>query len=126
MTVAVRTDQGAAEIRALAKAATTPEQTRRLAIALILEGASRAEAARSTGMDRQTLRDWVHRFNHAGPSGLVDRKAPGRQRRLDPEQKRELARCLENGPELAQDGVVRWRLIDLCALVETLSPNRCQ
>jgi transposase len=60
----------------------------------------------------------VHRFNAAGPSGLVDRKAPGRQRRLDPEQQRELARCLENGPELAQDGVARWRLVDLCALVE--------
>ena len=119
MTVAVRTDHGAAEVRALAKAAATPEQARRLlAIALVLEGASRAEAARSTGMDRQTLRDWVHRFNAAGPAGLVDRKAPGRQRRLDPEQHDELARCLESGPELAQDGVVRWRLADLCALVE--------
>ena len=70
MTVAVRTDHGAAEVRALAKAAVTPEQARRLlAIALVLEGASRAEAARSTGMDRQTLRDWVHRFNAAGPDG---------------------------------------------------------
>jgi len=119
MTVAVRTEKGAAELRALAKVAVTPEQARRLlAIALIREGASRAEAARSTGMDRQTLRDWVHRFNIAGPSGLVDRKAPGRPRRLDPEQQQELARCLENGPELARDGVVRWRLVDLCALVE--------
>jgi transposase len=119
MTVAVRTEHGAAEIRALAKAAVTPEQARRLlAIALVLEGASREDAARSTGMDRQTLRDWVHRFNAAGADGLVDRKAPGRQRRLDREQQQELARCLESGPELAQDGVVRWRLADLCALVE--------
>ena len=119
MTVAVGTEQSAAEVRALAKAALAPEQARRLlAIALILEGASRAVAARSTGMDRQTLRDWVHRFNAAGPDGLVDRKAPGRQRRLEPEQQRELARCLENGPELTQDGVARWRLVDLCALVE--------
>jgi transposase len=119
MTVAVRTDHGAAEVRALAKAAVTPEQARRLlAIALVLEGASRAEAARSTGMDRQTLRDWVHRFNAAGPKGLVDRKAPGRHRRLDVAQQQELARCLESGPELAQDGVARWRLADLCALVE--------
>ena len=45
-------------------------------------GASRAEAARSTGMDRQTLRDWVHRFNAEGPGALVDRKAPGRRRQL--------------------------------------------
>ena len=119
MTLAVRTEHGAAEVRALAKAAVTPEQARRLlAIALVLEGASRAEAARSTGMDRQTLRDWVHRFNAAGPMGLVDRKAPGRQRRLDQEQQQELARCLESGPEPARDGVVRWRLADLCALVE--------
>ena len=70
------------------------------------------------GMDRQTLRDWVHRFNAAGPDGLVDRKAPGRQRRLDPGNSCELARRLESGPESAQDGVVRWRLADLCALVE--------
>jgi putative transposase len=119
MTVAVRTDHGAGELRALAKAAVAPEQARRLlAIALVLEGTSRAEAARSTGMDRQTLRDWVHRFNTAGPGGLVGRKAPGRQRRLDPAQQQELARCLENGPELARDGVVRWRLADLCDLVE--------
>ena len=119
MTVAVGTEYSAAGVRALAKAAVTPEQARRLlAIALVLEGTSRAEAARSMGMDRQTLRDWVHRFNAAGPDGLVDRKAPGRQRRLEPEQQRELARCLENGPELTQDGVARWRLVDLCALVE--------
>ena len=52
------------------------------------------------------------------PDGLVDRKAPGRQRRLTQEQLDELARCLESGPELARDGVVRWRLADLCALVE--------
>ena len=108
MTVAVRTDHSAAEVRALAKAAVAPEQARRLlAIALVLEGASRAEAAHSTGMDRQTLRDWVHQFNAAGPDGLVDHKAPGRPRRLDPAQQQELVRCLESGPDLAQDGP--WR-----------------
>ncbi len=67
MTVAVRTDLTAAEVRELARAAATPDQARRLlAIALVLEGANREDAARSTGMDRQTLRDWVHRFNAAG------------------------------------------------------------
>ena len=87
MTVAVRTDLAASEVRELAKAAVTPEQARRLlAIALVLEGSSREDAARSAGMDRQTLRDWVHRFNAAGAEGLVDRKAPGRQRRLSLEQ----------------------------------------
>ena len=105
MTVAVRTDLTAAEVRELARAAATPDQARRLlAIALVLEGASREDAARSTGMDRQTLRDWVHRFNAAGADGLVDRKAPGRQRRLSQDQLDELALCLERGPAIERDG----------------------
>ena len=54
----------------------------------------------------------------AGADGLVDRKAPGRQRRLSQDQLDQLARRLESGPELAQYGVVRWRLVDLWALVE--------
>ena len=78
--------------------------------------AAAAWIGRPGGRSRRDRR--VHRFNAAGPSGLVDRTAPGRQRRLDPEQQRELARCLENGPELAQDGVARWRRADLGALVE--------
>ena len=99
MTVAVRTDLAAFEVRELARAAVTPEQARRLlAIALVLEGSSRADAARSAGMDRQTLRDWVHRFNAAGAEGLVDLKAPGRQRRLSLEQQQELAHSLEERP----------------------------
>ena len=119
MTVAVRTVHDAAELRALAKLAVTPDQARRLlAIALILDGSSRADAARSTGMDRQTLRDWVHRFNSAGPEGLRDRKAPGRSRRLDAAQLAELKARVAAGPDPAQDGVVRWRLADLCGWAE--------
>ena len=125
MTVAVRTDLTAAEVREQAKAARTPDQARRLlAIALVLEGASRDEAARTTGMGRQTLRDWVHRFNAAGSAGLVARKAPGRSRRLTHPQLDELRGCLEAGPDLAQDGVVRWRLADLCALAASLTSRR--
>ena len=105
MTVAVRTDLTAGEVREQARAAATPDQARRLlAIALVLEGASREDAARSTGMDRQTLRDWVHRFNAAGADGLVDRKAPGRQRRLSQDQLDELALCLERGRDRAGRG----------------------
>ena len=119
MTVAVQTDLTAVEVRERARSAATPDQARRLlAIALVLEGANREDAARSTGMDRQTLRDWVHRFNTAGPAGLVDRKAPGRQRRLSQEQLAELADCVASSPVIERDGVVRWRLADLCALVE--------
>jgi transposase len=89
-----------------------------LSIAAIYEGMSRAETARLGAMDRQTLRDWVHRFNAGGPSGLVDRKAPGAAPRLSGEQKAELAALVEAGPDLETDGVVRWRCIDLKVLIQ--------
>lgn len=69
-------------------------------------------------MDRQTLRDWVHQFNDAGPEGLTNRKGPNRRRRLDEVQMRELAELVETGPDLAANGVVRWRRLDLQRVIE--------
>ena len=89
-----------------------------LALALVLEGASREEAARAAGMDRQTLRDWVHRYNAEGLAGLRDRPRSGRKPRLTPEQEAELAAAVERGPDPDRDGVVRWRRVDLRALIE--------
>ena len=102
-------------MREAARAANDAGQARRLlAIAAVYDGMSRASAARLGGMERQTLRDWVHRFNAAGPSGLTDRKAPGAAPRLSAAQKAELAALVEAGPQPEADGVVRWRCIDLC------------
>jgi hypothetical protein len=68
-----RTDHRPAELRALAAKSDDAAKTRRLlAIATVLEKASRLEAARQTGMDRQTLRDWVIRFNEHGVDGCLD------------------------------------------------------
>ena len=62
--IAVRTDYTAGEVRRFARRAKYAAQARRLlAIAAVLDGASREEAATIGGMDRQTLRDWVIRFN---------------------------------------------------------------
>jgi transposase len=70
--VAVRADYAASEVRRLAKQAKDGAQARRLlTIAAVRDGASRAEAAKIGGMDRQTLRDWVIRFNDQGADGLV-------------------------------------------------------
>jgi transposase len=80
---------------------------RMLALALVLEGASRAMAAQHAGMDRQTLRDWVHRDNAEGLAGLRDRPHPGPTPRLTPEQLAELARVVEDRPDPEQDGVVQ-------------------
>jgi transposase len=61
----------------------------------------------------QIVRDWVLRFNAAGPDGLVDRKAPGQPPRLTDAHRAALAAVIEQGPTPAIHGVVRWRLIDL-------------
>ncbi|MGH7068142.1 MAG: IS630 family transposase [Acetobacteraceae bacterium] len=86
---------------------------RRLAIALILEGHSRAEAARLNGLDRQTLRDWVHRYNEEGIAGLRSRTSPGRPAALSEEQMEELRVMLLEGPDRERNGMIRCRCADL-------------
>jgi transposase len=88
-----------------------------LALALVMEGKSRSEAAATCGMDRQTLRDWVHRYNALGLEGLSDKVAPGPRHRLSSEQEAELAELVRRGPNLTEHGVVRWRRIDLSRLI---------
>ena len=89
-------------------------QARRLlAIAAVLHGSSREQAAKIGGMDRQTLRDWVIRFNEQGPDGLVNKPSPGAPGKLTDKHKAFLARLVEAGPIPAVDGVVRWRACDL-------------
>lgn len=114
-----RMDFTAAELREAAKRADDADAARRmLALALVLEGKSRSEAARSCGMDRQILCDWVHRYNAEGLPGLHNRTAPGAKPRLSPEQEREVADLVRSGPNLAEHGVVRWRRIDLSRVIE--------
>jgi transposase len=109
-----RTDASAKKLRAIASRTEDGDVARRLlAIALAIEGMDRASAARICGMDRQTLRDWVHRYNAEGVAGLSNRLAPGAARRLDAEQMRAFAALVEHGPDIETDGVVRWRCVDL-------------
>ena len=77
-----------------------------LAIANALCGMSRKAAAEAAGMDRQTLRDWVIRYNAHGLDGLCDRWGEGRPARLEPQEQAELARIIIAGPE-SRDG---WHL----------------
>jgi transposase len=114
-----RMDHTASDLRAAAKRSDDVAAARRmLALALVLEGKSRSEAATSCGMDRQSLRDWVHRYNAEGLQGLGNRTAPGAKPRLSPEQAREVAGLVRSGPNLAEHGVVRWRRIDLAHVIE--------
>lgn len=120
MTVAVtRTDMTAGELRKAASSSRDADASRRmLALALVVEGAPRAEAAQACGMDRQTLRDWVHRYNDEGLPGLSSRGGQGRKPLLNDEQKAHLAELVRNGPDPEQDGVVRWRRVDLKHRIE--------
>jgi transposase len=117
--VQLRDDYDATALRELAKRSRNPRQIRRLlALAAVYAGMSRAEAAEIGGMDRQTLRDWAHRFNAEGPEGLTDHPRAGRPRQLTDAQMRELAELVETGPDPAVDGIVRWRRIDLKRVIE--------
>jgi transposase len=120
MTIAItRREPGADGLRREARRCRDAAASRRmLALALVLEGSSREEAARHAGMDRQTLRDWVHRYNAEGLAGLRDRPRPGRKPRLTAGQEAELVTAVDRGPDPERDGVVRWRRVDLQALIE--------
>lgn len=114
-----RDERGAAGLRRAAAASRDAAAARRMpAPALVLEGASRADAARACGMDRQTLRDWVHRYNAEGLAGLADRRgAVGPKPRLAPERAAIVAELVRQGPDPAEHGVVRWRRADLAAVI---------
>ena len=109
-----RRDHSALDLRAAAARGRDGGQVRRLlALAMVLEGTSRTEAAERCGMERQTLRDWVHRYNAEGIEGLKSGHGPGQPPSLRADQMAELKEVVLKGPDPAEHGVVRWRCVDL-------------
>lgn len=109
-----RLDLTAQELRKAAGAEKNGAVARRiLALALVLDGVDRKTAAQTCGMDRQTLRDWVHRYNADGLAGLSNLKPPGRGSKLTAQQRAALVELVETGPDPVRHGVVRWRRTDL-------------
>jgi transposase len=120
--VPVRDDIPAGRLRRLARKETNGRVAcRLLALANVLDGMSREDAARRAGMDRQTLRDWVIRFNAEGIEGLRDRPRSGRPPWLDDGQLAAFKALVLRGPDPERDGVSSWRARDLCRIVE----DRC-
>ena len=112
--VRFREDYSAEELRTHARRSKDVSQSRRLlSLAAVRDGMDRAAAAKIGGMDRQTLRDWVHRFNASGPEGLIDNRTDGPKPRLSAEQLAQFAKIVEAGPDRKKDGIVRWRRVDL-------------
>ena len=81
---------------------------------LSMTGRGALEAAAIGGVTLQIVRDWVIKFNAHGPDGLIARKAPGQPPKLNEAHRAALRAAIESGPTAAIDGVVRWRLVDLC------------
>jgi len=115
----IRDDMGAVELRRFAQGeADRCAALRALAIAQALEGASRAEAARLVGRERQSLRDAVVRFNAEGLAGLRNRLRPGRPGKLSPARQEELRAWVLAGPDPDVDGISSYRLVDIAAHIE--------
>ena len=124
--IPLRRDFDAPTLRRLARRCRDNRQIRRLlALAAVYDGLNRTEAARIGGMDRQTLRDWVLRFNADGPDGLTNLGGAGRPRLLNEKQMQELAQIVETGPDRETDGVVRWRRIDLVHVITERFGVKC-
>ena len=101
--VSIAKEHTPAELRALARRERDGRVgSRLLALANALDGMSRGAAARAAGRDRQTLRDWVHRFNAHGPDGLRDSWSKGPEPRLSAEQRAEIIQLVETGPDRLQ------------------------
>jgi transposase len=112
--IALREDFDGPTLRQLAKVSKDAGQSRRLlALAEIYDGGRRTDAARLGVVGLQVVRDWVLRFNAAGPNGLIAAKVPGKRSKLNDTQRQSLARIVESGPIPAIHGVVRWRRKDL-------------
>jgi transposase len=113
--IGLRKDFDAKALRVLARRSKDGPQARRLlALATIYDGWTRSDAAKIGGVTLQIIRDWVLRFNAQGPDGLFDRKAPGQPSIMKDKHRAALARVVEDGPTPSIDGVVRWRIVDIC------------
>jgi transposase len=109
-------------VEALLRLARTQKNNRAsrrlLGIAHALGGMTISAAARAAGMERQALGDAIKRYNAEGLDGLFDRAKPGRPRKLDAEQEKELSALLVEGPDPEKDGLSAYTLDDLVAIAE--------
>jgi len=92
---------------------------RMLGIAHVLGGLTISAAARAAGMERQALGDAIKRYNAEGLKGLFDRVKPGRPRKLDAAQEKELSELLIQSPGPEKDGISAYTLDDLVEIVES-------
>ena len=104
----IRRERSAFALRQASLCAKSAVAARRiLALALVLEGTDRTAAARLGGMDRQTRRDRLQRYDAEGLAGLVTKKPAERPPKLTQEQSRALVALVDAGPQAGMDQGVR-------------------
>ena len=107
--LSIRDDHSPDQLRALARRETNVRRASRLlALANALSGMNRTQAAEAAGMDRQTLRDWVHRYNDKGIGGLCDRPKGHPKPKLTEGEEAALANIVFRGPDPDKDGISTW------------------
>ena len=116
MGLEVRRDTTAAELRKKARSEKDGRVASRiLGIANVLDGMDRGQAAQCVGMTRQTLRDWVRRYNDSGLEGMRNKPKGCRKRALTTEQERKIETLITTE---ANGIFVRWRRVDVQAEIE--------
>lgn len=117
--LSIRDDMTSEQVRRLARRARDPRVARRLlAIANALDGMSRATAAKLAGMDRQTLRDWVIRYNEHGVDGLGDRWGAGRPTAVSEGQLAAVKAAILQAACRSGDTKPAFRIVDVAAIIE--------
>ena len=117
--IEIRRDISSTQLREIARQTRDSSEARRaLAMAQILDGKRRSEVAANSGVSLQIIRDWVFRFNQYGLSGLRHRYHTGPSCRLSEAQLEEFRAIVIAGPDREQDGVVRWRCVDLQRVID--------
>ena len=117
--LSIRDDLTSEQLRRLARRERDPRVGRRLlAIANALDGMSRAMAAKLSGMDRQTLRDWVIRYNEHGVAGLGDRWGAGRPTAVSEGQLAAVKAAILAAACRSGDAKPAFRIVDVAALIE--------
>ena len=84
----------------------------------VAQGMTCPEVARLLGDALRTVEYWVHRYEEAGVSGLIEGKRSGRPSRLDEDHIKEINRILRATPEEAGMSVNLWDGKTLSAWIE--------
>jgi putative transposase len=108
--VKVVTDLSSEQLRRKARTQSDARmRIRLLAIANVLDGMNRQEAAQSVGLSRNALHHWISRYNREGVEGLSDRPRRGRPTNLEAQKTESFKQRVLAGAQLSRDGIVSFR-----------------